>query len=126
MLVDLMTSDPTGGRAARRGGFTGLFSGRRARRPGGRLDRRAAPGVEAVESRVSLSGFTSLRPGLVYSYGDPNERSPGLVYSVEDPNTRPGLVRSYEDPNLRTPGPIRAFSPQPDPPTLSARIIAIL
>lgn len=63
-----------------------------------RRDRRMAVGVELMEARVSLSGFT-VRP--------------------------PAVIRGYEDPNEFSPAVVRAFNPQPDPPTRAAMIIAI-
>ena len=91
-----------------------------------RRDRRAAVGVESMEARVALSSFTAMRPGLIRGVEDPNESGPAVTRTYEDPNQRsPAVVRGVEDPNLRSPGVVSAFNPQPDPPTRSARIIAI-
>jgi hypothetical protein len=46
-----------------------------------RRDRRATPGVEAMEARVSLSSFTVIR-----GVADPNLRSSAVIRPVEDPN----------------------------------------
>lgn len=62
-----------------------------------RRDRRGAVGVELMEDRVSLSGFTVQPMGVINGNGDPI--SPMSL--------------------------VRQFNPQPDPPSALTRIIAI-
>jgi hypothetical protein len=79
---------------------------------GPRRPRRTGVSVEAIESRVALSGVTSQALGAIRGVGDPNER-------------RAVLVASYEDPNQLHAAAVRTFNPQPDPPAGAARIIPV-
>lgn len=77
--------------------FARAFFNRSDRELGPR-SRRTAVGVEAVEPRISLSAFT-MRPT--------------------------GVILGVEYPNLRSTSLVRQFDPQPDPPTVLTKIIAI-
>ena len=70
----------------------------RGARERGPRSRRAIVGVEVVEPRISLSGFTGQATGVIHGYEVPNQRSTSLV---------------------------RQFNPQPALPTALTRIIAI-